>query len=328
MNQVEKISIGGYAFNFEENAAKELASYEEELRRGYENSPDAAEILEAMEDRICEILLENHPSDTVVSLSDIESVKAVLGSPNAIVTSSDIGNTAFQNVGQTESKRPNWWRNDSRKRLFRPRSGRVIGGVCLSFANYFDIDVTIVRVVWAALFLFGGLLEITGIHVFALLGYILFWICTPHSTESQEMIYTRNHDSRGSSRVISIAGRILKVSFGLLFVLIGICGLAAGVTALLGISWTGVDAEIGTAFSFFAEDFPGLTNNLSFKSMVVLLAAIYFIPFLVFLYEGLKLCFGFRSPSWHPGLVMIILWFVVIIALCILAAVSALPEYF
>jgi phage shock protein C len=36
----------------------------------------------------------------------------------------------------------------ARKRLVRPRQGRKIAGVCLGFAEYFDIDVTLVRLMW------------------------------------------------------------------------------------------------------------------------------------------------------------------------------------
>src|SRR5258708_36928491 len=44
----------------------------------------------------------------------------------------------------------------ARKRLVRPRQGRKIAGVCLGFAEYFDIDVTVVRVVWlVGLFMTG-----------------------------------------------------------------------------------------------------------------------------------------------------------------------------
>ncbi len=39
----------------------------------------------------------------------------------------------------------------ARRRLVRPRVGRKIAGVCLGFAEYFDLDVTLVRVVWLIL---------------------------------------------------------------------------------------------------------------------------------------------------------------------------------
>ena len=42
------------------------------------------------------------------------------------------------------------------KKLYRIRAGRKILGVCGGLANYFDIDPTIVRVVFALIGLFWG----------------------------------------------------------------------------------------------------------------------------------------------------------------------------
>ena len=75
------------------------------------------------------------------------------------------------------------------------------------------------------------------------------------------------------------------------------------------------------------EVLPGLTQTFALKIVPVLLILCYFIPCLILLYEGLKLCFTFRSPSWHPGLVMTILWIIVIIALCIVVGMSFLPLF-
>ena len=35
-----------------------------------------------------------------------------------------------------------------RRRLIRPRTGRKVAGVCAGFAEYFNLDVTLVRLVW------------------------------------------------------------------------------------------------------------------------------------------------------------------------------------
>ncbi len=58
----------------------------------------------------------------------------------------------------------------ARKRLLRPRDGRKIAGVCLAFANYFDVDVAIVRILWVAA-AFCGLLGVVA--------YIAGWIVIP-----------------------------------------------------------------------------------------------------------------------------------------------------
>ena len=39
----------------------------------------------------------------------------------------------------------------ARKKLVRPRATRKVAGVCAGFAEYFDIDVTMIRVVWLIL---------------------------------------------------------------------------------------------------------------------------------------------------------------------------------
>src|ERR1700732_2898145 len=57
-----------------------------------------------------------------------------------------------------------------KKRLVRSSTDKKIGGVCAGLADYFDVDVTIVRVCWLLAFLLGG----TG-----LLAYIILWIALP-----------------------------------------------------------------------------------------------------------------------------------------------------
>lgn len=43
-----------------------------------------------------------------------------------------------------------------RGKLYRSRRDSVIAGVCGGFADYFRIDVVLVRIIWAVLILFGG----------------------------------------------------------------------------------------------------------------------------------------------------------------------------
>lgn len=40
------------------------------------------------------------------------------------------------------------------KKLVRPLEGRKVSGVCLAFAEYFGMDVTPVRIIWALFTLF------------------------------------------------------------------------------------------------------------------------------------------------------------------------------
>jgi phage shock protein C len=58
----------------------------------------------------------------------------------------------------------------ARQRLVRPREGRKIAGVCLGIAEYFDLDPTLIRLIWLVLIFGAG----TG-----LIAYIIGWIVMP-----------------------------------------------------------------------------------------------------------------------------------------------------
>lgn len=56
------------------------------------------------------------------------------------------------------------------KRLFRSKANRMLGGVCGGIAEYFALDPTLIRVLWAVAILFGGA---------GLIAYIICWIMIP-----------------------------------------------------------------------------------------------------------------------------------------------------
>jgi phage shock protein C len=57
-----------------------------------------------------------------------------------------------------------------RKRLMRSRTDRKIAGVCAGVAEYFDLDVSLVRVVWLVMAVFT---------VVGFLSYPVAWIVMP-----------------------------------------------------------------------------------------------------------------------------------------------------
>jgi phage shock protein PspC (stress-responsive transcriptional regulator) len=57
------------------------------------------------------------------------------------------------------------------KRLIRPKEGRMIAGVAQGLANYFNVDVTLVRIIWVILLLPGGLPGFVP--------YLVCWVMIP-----------------------------------------------------------------------------------------------------------------------------------------------------
>ena len=58
------------------------------------------------------------------------------------------------------------------KKLRRSLSDRKIGGVCGGIANYFNIDATIVRLIWILAVVFGGV---------GLIAYLIAWLVIPEA---------------------------------------------------------------------------------------------------------------------------------------------------
>jgi phage shock protein C len=73
----------------------------------------------------------------------------------------------FSSVGGKMAK------NIKGKRLFRSKKNRVIGGVCGGLGEYFDVDPTVIRLLWVLFifFSFGA----------AILAYLIAWIITPEN---------------------------------------------------------------------------------------------------------------------------------------------------
>lgn len=62
------------------------------------------------------------------------------------------------------------------KKLYRSKEGRKIAGVCSGLGDYFDIDPTIIRLIWLAMLFAVG----SGV-----LAYIIAWIIVPEKPAEQ-----------------------------------------------------------------------------------------------------------------------------------------------
>lgn len=64
------------------------------------------------------------------------------------------------------------------KKLIRSRYDRKIAGVCAGMGHYLDLDVTLVRLVWALVTIMAGVFP--GVIV-----YVLAWIVVPEEPEAR-----------------------------------------------------------------------------------------------------------------------------------------------
>ena len=97
---------------------------------------------------------------------------------------------------------------DERKRLYKSRNNKMICGVCAGIADYFNIDPSIVRVLWAVLALAAG----TGVLAYIACAIILpeGESCLPRETAEKDV---KREGSFLLWRLILCMSRVLTATF-------------------------------------------------------------------------------------------------------------------
>lgn len=99
------------------------------------------------------------------------------------------------------------------KKLYRLRENRMIAGVCGGIAEYFNIDPTIIRIIWI---LFGFVTYGTGVIAYVI-ALIVIPEASPSSFENQQGGSTEGH--KNGINLDSIKSRIVM---GSALVLLGV----------------------------------------------------------------------------------------------------------
>jgi len=74
------------------------------------------------------------------------------------------------------------------KRLYKSRTIKTIAGVCGGLENYFNIDVTIIRLIWVALTIATGIVP-------GVLAYVAAALIIPDEPPGYNRDYNSNQDS-------------------------------------------------------------------------------------------------------------------------------------
>ena len=164
MTEIEKVSIGGYAFTLEKAAAEEVGQYLKNLETHYLGKPGGKEIMEGIEERMAELLLERRGRNGVATMADIQSLIGILGRPERI---------------EADDPEPSEAQAKPQKKLYRDLENKKIAGVCAGLGNYFNFDVVAIRIIFCvitlALFFTGveeGVWSLSGFAV-----YVILWSC-------------------------------------------------------------------------------------------------------------------------------------------------------
>jgi phage shock protein PspC (stress-responsive transcriptional regulator) len=177
MKQVININFQGRIVPIEVTAYEILKSYIESLSRHFDAEEGKDEIINDIENRIGELFQERIKAGaTCIIDDDVNAIIKSIGRPEDFddaepSSAANMQNTQ-QNSSNTNQSQSTFTTASGKKRLFRDENHKLVGGVCSGVANYFDVDIAIIRVVFLiALFSFG----------IGLIPYIILWIAVPSS---------------------------------------------------------------------------------------------------------------------------------------------------
>lgn len=168
MNKTISISLAGFSFIIEEQAYEKLNAYLQALRNSLEKD-EADEVMYDIEIRIAEIFRENLDKREVVNSDDVEKVIAQLGTPEAIEGQSE--ENAGQEIPQEKTK----------KELFRDMKRGKIAGVCAGLAQYFGMDISLMRIIWILVFIFS-------VGFVSVVAYVILWVVVPEAETASDFL--------------------------------------------------------------------------------------------------------------------------------------------
>ena len=342
MTEIEKVSIGGYAFTLEKAAAEEVGQYLKNLEAHYLGKPGGKEIMEGIEERMAELLLERCGRGRVATMADIQSLIGILGRPERI---------------EADDPEPSETQARPQKKLYRDLENKKIAGVCAGLGNYFNFDVVAMRIIFCvitlALFFTGvdeGVWSLSGFAV-----YVILWLAMPAARTAQERWAMKGDAGtlddiqrnirngveemgdaarRGMREVTDTVrghgnelGKILLLVIGIILLLGGVSGLAS--VSVIGLKGpTLLSAPIDSFLDDMSLHAPAFYEMVNTPWILVLVILAVVLPLIGLIYGGIQLIFGFKPPKWRPGLVIFVLWLIVLVVLAVLFAMGVVStEY-
>ena len=333
MREIEKVSIGGYAFTLEKDASVQVEQYLKDLEAHYLGQPGGKEIMEGIEERMAELLLERCGRSGVATVADIRGIIDILGRPERI---------------EADDPEPEQPREAPRKQLYRDVETTKVGGVCAGLGNYFNFDVVAIRIIFCVIalaLLFGGARD----GAWSLLGFIAYgvlWLAMPAARTAQERwamkgdagtlddiqrnvrsgIQEMGDAARKGMQEVSDAvrsgkgnelGKLLLIAIGIILLIGGVSGLAS--VSVIGLKGPVLfSAPLDRFLDEISQHVPILYDMLNTPWILVLAILAIVLPLIGLIYGGVQMIFGFKPPKWRPGLVIFVLWLVVLVVLGVL----------
>lgn len=341
MKKTFTINISGSVFHIEEDAYEVLQRYLINLKNHFGNGEEGKEIIADIEARIAEIFSDKSKDiRKVITLEWVNDIVEIMGKPE------DFGE------GEADEEDPFVAEVKRKPRLYRDPDHRVFGGVCSGLGAYFNMDIVVIRIIFAVLF-FVTLPA-------AFLAYLVLWIAVPKAKSTAQRLEMRGQEAtvknieksikeevrevkesyrkfkesdtyskgrRGVETAGDVSYSVFKIILKVAVVVIGAILILSGFFGLLGLVSSMVLGHSfiqGWPLIWSPEiHIPGMLNHFvepgTVTSGMIAVGFLAGIPLLALLFVGTKLVFRYKTNNTIIGLSMVGAWLIALVALIVIS---------
>lgn len=188
MKKTISAEVGGSNFIFDEDAYVLLDSYLNQFEDHLEHDTEK-DVMEELEMRIADLFRDGLHGKEVVDIRLTESVIAQLGLPGGETFKLDDEKSSTKKDSGESTNFFDFTFDKSRK-LFRDPDDKKIGGVCSGMGFYFNIDPTIIRLLFVFIVMFGG----AGI-----VAYVILLLVVPEASSAAEKCQMRGIEANADN---------------------------------------------------------------------------------------------------------------------------------
>lgn len=211
MKKTFNINVAGFPFTIDDDAYTLLNDYLDTIEHAFKNHEDSQELINDIESRIAELLLERTSnSSPIVTSALVEDVIRRIGKPEEMIeengnvkdSGNDTGTGSHSNAGDWNATPPPFTHTSPlpKKKLFRDPQNAMLGGVCSGLGWYLKCDPTWIRL--ATVLLTFASISTCGIV------YLVLWLILPEAKTPIERM-----QMMGESPTIENIGKTVTDSF-------------------------------------------------------------------------------------------------------------------
>jgi len=316
MKKTLTVNLNSIVFHIDDDAYEMLQTYLSEIADHFQSDDERTEIMKDIEARIAELFNEKlQKNKNVINLTDVQEIIEVMGKPSQYTGDDEEPETS-----------PKADKKQKSRRFYRDPENAILGGIAGGLAAYFNLDVTLIRIILVVMVFLG-----VG---FIIPIYIVVWFVAPAALTSSQRLEMQGEDvtveniktevnnvknymesdkfkesAQGAGeRILEILRWLFKIIFGFVGAIIGIVGIVVIGALILALFLLIFEPAVLNGFA------PDLITNWSVlnpdKMVMLVISMILLIgsPIFLLIYWGTHMIAGRRNTTHTASWVILILW--------------------